>query len=113
MPETKYTQGPWGPYGNPYSTLEELWTPSKGAMEVSPGLTIGSIRHSEPICRVFGYLLPAVANARLIVAAPDLLEAIVADGDNSLEIIKVASWKRAIAAIAKARRRPSSPGTET
>ena len=94
MPETKYTQGPWGPYGNPYSTLEELWTPYRGVMEVSPGLTIGSIRHSEPICRVFGYLLPAVANARLIVAAPDLLEAleaIVADGDNSLEIIKVAS----------------------
>ena len=42
MPE--YTQGPWGPMGNPYleKTPEELWTPNRGAMEVSPGLTIGS-----------------------------------------------------------------------
>ena len=113
MSEPEYTLGPWGPYGNPYQTPEELWTPNRGIMEVSPGLTMGSIHHTEPICRVFGYLLPVVANARLIAAAPELLEAIVADGDNSLEIIKVASWKRAIAAIAKASRRPSSPGTET
>ena len=42
-------------------------------MEVSPGLTIGSIHHTEPICRVFGYLLPVVTNARLIAAAPDLV----------------------------------------
>ena len=75
MSEPGYTQGPWGPYGNnPYLTPDELWTPNRGIMEVSPGLTIGSIHHTEPICRVFGYLLPVVANARLIVAAPDLLE---------------------------------------
>ena len=81
MPE--YTQGPWGPMGNPHLTPEELWTPSKGAMEVSPGLTIGSIHHTEPICRVFGYLLPVVTNARLISAAPDMekaLEVALADG---------------------------------
>ena len=83
MPEPEYTQGPWGPMGNPYLTPEELWTPSKGALEVSPGLTIGSIHHTEPICRVFGYLLPVVTNARLISAAPDMekaLEAAQADG---------------------------------
>ena len=81
MPE--YTQGPWGPMGNPRLTPKELWTPSKGAMEVSPGLTIGSIHHTEPICRVFGYLLPVVTNARLISAAPDMekaLEVALADG---------------------------------
>ena len=52
-------------------------------MEVSPGLTIGSIHHTEPICRVFGYLLPVVTNARLISAAPDMekaLEVALADG---------------------------------
>ena len=76
MPEPEYTQGPWGPMGNPYLTPEELWTPSKGALEVSPGLTIGSIHHTEPICRVFGYLLPVVTNARLISAAPELLAAL-------------------------------------
>ena len=74
MPEPEYTPGPWGPYGNnPYQTPEELWTPNRGIMEVSPGLTMGSIHHTEPICRVFGYLLPVVTNARLIAAAPDLV----------------------------------------
>ena len=96
--------GPWGPMGNPYleKTPEELWTPNRGAMEVSPGLTIGSIHHTEPICRVFGYLLPVVTNARLISAAPDMekaLEKIV------LEFEGYASdgLDLAIAAIAKAK----------
>ena len=83
MPEPEYTPGPWGPYGNPHLTPEELWTPSKGALEVSPGLTIGSIHHTEPICRVFGYFLPVVTNAWLISAAPDMekaLEVALADG---------------------------------
>ena len=75
MPEPEYTPGPWGPYGN-YSTPEELWTPTRGIMEVSPGLTIGSIHHTEPICRVFGHLLPVVTNARLISAAPDMFDAL-------------------------------------
>ena len=46
------------------------------------------------------------ANARLIAAAPDMLEAlaaVVADGDDSLEQITAPSWKQAIAALAKAR----------
>ena len=76
MPEPEYTQGPWGPYGNPYLTPEELWNPTRGITEISPGLTIGSIHHTEPICRVFGYLLPVVTNARLISAAPEMLEAL-------------------------------------
>ena len=32
---------------------------------------------TEPICRVFGYLLPVVANARLISASPDTLESLI------------------------------------
>ena len=113
MPEPEYTQGPWGPYGN-YSTPEELWTPNKGVMEVSPGLTIGSIHHTEPICRVFGYLLPVVTNAHLIAAAPDLLEALEAleaindgvEGDN----ISMPEWlwNDVHAALAKARGEPNA-----
>ena len=102
MPEPEYTQGPWGPMGNPHLTPEELWTPNRGVMEVSPGLTIGSIHHTEPICRVLGYLLPVVTNARLISAAPDMekaLEKIV------LEFEGYASdgLDLAIAALAKAK----------
>ena len=108
MPEPEYTQGPWGPYGN-YSTPEELWTPNRGVMEVSPGLTIGSIHHTEPICRVFGYLLPVVTNARLISAAPDLLEAleqlVTRNKQGKVDGITLSRdrWERAGAALAKAR----------
>ena len=42
--------------------------------EPSPGLTIASMSNSEPICRVYGYLQPLEANARLIVAAPSMYE---------------------------------------
>ena len=77
MSEPEYTPRPWGPMGNPYLTPEELWIPSKGALEVTPGLTIGSIHHTEPICRVFGWLLPAVANAHVISASPDTLESLI------------------------------------
>ena len=106
MPEPEYTQGPWGPMGNPYQTPEELWTPNKGTLEVSPGLTIGSVHHTEPICRVFGYLLPVVPNAHLIAAAPDMEKVLDAindgvEGDN----ISMPEWlwNDVHAALAKAR----------
>ena len=72
MPE--HTRGPWGPMGNPNSTKEELWTPSKGAMEPAPGLTIGSPHNAEPICRVLGYLQPVILNAHVIVASPEMVK---------------------------------------
>ena len=117
MPEPEYTQGPWAPMGNPYLTPEELWTPSKGALEVSPGLTMGSIHHTEPICRVFGYLLPVVANARLIAASPDTLESLIevlpiaegllirdcSESGEDMSPEEAAKFKRAHKAIAKAK----------
>ena len=91
MPEPEYTPGPWNLL---YEPPKWIGMYHEFRISVEEGRDI--------IANVFGSL----TNARLIVAAPDLLEAleaIVADGDNSLEIIKVASWKRAIAAIAKAK----------
>ena len=117
MPEPEYTPGPWGPYGNPYLTLEELWIPSKGALDVLPGLTIGSIHHTEPICRAFGYLLPVVANARLISASPDTLESLIevlpiaeglliqdrSESGEDMSSEDAAKFERAHKAIAKAK----------
>ena len=119
MSEPEYTLGPWGPYGNPYQTPEELWTPNKGIMEVSPGLTMGSIHHTEPLCRVFGYLLPVVANAHLIAAAPDTLESLIevlpiaegllirdcSESGEDMSPEDAAKFERAHKAIAKARGR--------
>ena len=117
MPEPEYTPGAWDPMGNPYFTPEELWTPSRGALEVSPGLTIGSIHHTEPICRVFGYLLPVVANARLISASPDTLESLIevlpiaeglliqdcSESGEDMSPEEAAKFERAHKAIAKAK----------
>jgi hypothetical protein len=41
--------------------------PWKAYMEASPGLTIGTTDHTEPFCRVSGYLRDAKANAELLV----------------------------------------------
>ena len=117
MPEPEYTLGPWGPYGNPYLTPEELWTPTKGGMETVPGLTIGSIRHTEPICRVFGWLLPVRANAQLISASPDTLESLIeilpiaegllirecSESGEDMSPEEAAKFERAHKAIAKAK----------
>ena len=113
----EYTPGHWGPMGNPYLTPEELWTPSKGGMDALPGLTIGSIHHTEPICRVFGWLLPVVANARLISASPDTLESLIevlpiaerllirdcSESGEDMSPEEAAKFERAHKAIAKAK----------
>lgn len=39
-------------------------------MEAAPGITLGSHDHTEPLCRVSGYLRPVVENAKLIAIAP-------------------------------------------
>ena len=71
---SKHTPGPWGPMVGPESV--NPWNPTQGAYETEAGgLTIGSASHTEPICRVSGYLHDLEANARLIAAAPDLLAA--------------------------------------
>ena len=59
--EEKATEGPWGRYGT--------GKPMQGKLEAAPGLSIGSVTHTEPLCRVSGYLLPLEANAEFILHA--------------------------------------------
>lgn len=72
----QHTPGPWGPMADGGATENEAWTPKQGALESAPGITIGSVHHTEPICRVSGYFLPLLPNARLIASAPELLKAL-------------------------------------
>lgn len=69
-----HTPGPWGLYGSK--------EPTRGFAEAAPSLSVGSVEHTEPICRVHGYLHDVEANAALIAAAPDLLEACKAALEN-------------------------------
>ena len=69
------TPGPWYPMLDGPRIDRKEWEPWLALMEAAPGLTIGSVGHTEPICRVSGYLRPVEANARFIAAAPDLLAA--------------------------------------
>ena len=64
--------GPWGPSDDP--NLKCKWQLRRELLESAPGLTIFSVHNTEPICRVSGYMQPVVENARLIAAAPDMLE---------------------------------------
>ena len=72
-----------------------------------PGLTLGSVHNTEPICRVLGYAHDVVANARLIAAAPNLLTACNEIDEWIKEDSSDLTWRRKIvfdvrAAIAKA-----------
>ena len=61
----KFTLGQW--------TIEG---PRQGSLGAALGISIFSVDHTEPICRVWGYLHDVEANAQLIAAAPDMLEAL-------------------------------------
>ena len=68
--EAKATPGPWGQMGG---VGQSPW-------EASPGVCIGSVTHTEPVVRVYGYLLPLNENKTFIVQArntyPALLDAL-------------------------------------
>ncbi len=107
-----FTPGPWGPMTDgPWRP--DSWTPWNARGEAAPGLTIGSIHNTEPICRVSGYLQPCIANARLIVAAPDLFDACelaLSQLDGSSDFIPtVFVINKLRAAIAKAAEADGSP----
>lgn len=98
MSESKHTPGPW-----------KWWTTHEGSHRINPeegGLVIASCDTRNP----FSY--EQEANARLIAAAPDLLEALKdlldtsvwadAEGNVTIRLSGEPAVKRAIAAIAKA-----------
>lgn len=100
-----YATGPWG-LMNDGPLNRPLWEPWTAYPEAAPGLTVGSTNHTEPVCRVSGYLRDAVANARLIIASPELLAAlefIVNDAEPGEDArLTTEGYNRACAAIAKA-----------
>lgn len=105
-----YTPGPWGVHD--HRDMNGAWWIGPGPFD-----TIGEVRHGHD--EIEG---DELANARLISAAPELLEALVwllgeyVDPETTEETMKVAGWSgsvingvfKARAAIAKA----TSPGGE-
>ncbi len=61
----KATAGPWGKYGHK--------EPTQGSLEAAPGLSMGSIHHTEPIARFSGYLLPVEDNTNFCIEAREAL----------------------------------------
>jgi hypothetical protein len=59
--------GPWGRYG-------EL---RRGILEAAPGLSIGSVMHTEPIARFSGYMMNAETNADLVALMRNALLALL------------------------------------
>lgn len=65
--EAVATPGPWGRYGWP--GIDGVITPMIGYMEQSPGLNLGSTKHTEPIARFYGYMHPVEANTDFAAGA--------------------------------------------
>jgi len=86
MNETKHTQGPWTYATHQGHTLVETVEPAK------------------TVCNVYGNTTDAKeANARLIAAAPEMLEALKAVTDSNINRPDlVPMWKKVYDAIAKA-----------
>jgi len=72
----KATEGPWGRYGNIIPGEHEI-KPRQGSLEAAPSLSIGSVAHTEPICRVHGYLHPVEANSDFIATARNKWDALL------------------------------------
>lgn len=70
------TPGPWGRYGWRADGAPVL--PTQGILESAPGLSIGSVTHTEPIARFSGYLLPVEANVEFTIHAREAVPALVA-----------------------------------
>ena len=69
----------WLPMLDGPDPKRDLWEPWQvfGEPEAG-GLTIGSVGHTEPLCRVSAYLRPAAYHARLICAVPQFLALTIA-----------------------------------
>ena len=91
----KHTKGPW------YLTVERL----HGVYVESRPLSDNGCGEGDCICVVTKDedTLPTIANANLIAAAPELLEALEELVEATLIIAPEASCKPALAAIAKAK----------
>ncbi len=67
----KHTPGPWAVADLPHSIVVRTESPKKSKFGASRYAAIGGFDRSDP-----EQLAEAMANARLIAAAPDLLEAL-------------------------------------
>jgi hypothetical protein len=99
----KHTPGPWEVTDLRHSIVVRTESPNKTKYGASRYAAIGGFDRSDP-----DQLSEALANARLIAAAPDLLEALsrlieIEDGPGMAVIGWEGAMERAYAAIAKAR----------
>lgn len=58
-----------GPYGIMLDGPRGDGKPWQAHGESRPGLTVGSIMHTEPVARMSGYLMPVQANAEFLINA--------------------------------------------
>jgi len=99
----KHTPGPGEVIHLRHDIVVSTESPNKAKYEEGRYAAIGGFDRSDP-----GHLSEALANARLIAAAPDLLEALsrlieIEDGPGMAVIGWEGAMERAYAAIAKAR----------
>jgi hypothetical protein len=99
----KHTPGPWEVTHLRHGIVVRTESPNKTKYGASRYAAIGGFDRSDP-----DQLSEALANARLIAAAPDLLEALsrlieIEDGPGMAVIGWEGAMERAYAAIAKAR----------
>lgn len=82
----KITPGLWGRFG--YWKQNQPPQPTKTPLEASPGLSIGSTRHTEPIARFNGYGMDVEANADFVTVLINHIDDLL----NDLDELEEENW---------------------
>jgi len=82
-------EGPWGYYGSEVAT--------QGAWEAAPGLSVGSVKHTEPIARFSGYLMDPRCNADFAIQARTDLPLVIETAVELRRALKESCWQASLA----------------